>query len=136
MKLILVFIAFLLVTSLNPKAFAQAKKTQSVRTQIYTPEQEMAGFKVPKGFVIELVASEKDGVINPIDLTFDDAGRLWTQTAMMYPLDPIADIQWNDLFVTRARTWRRPLRNYGLCRRGCSNRKRCNYGSRNKRHNL
>ena len=97
MKLILVFIAFLLVTSLNPKAFAQAKKTQSVRTQIYTPEQEMAGFKVPKGFVIELVASEKDGVINPIDLTFDDAGRLWTQTAMMYPLDPIADIQWNDL---------------------------------------
>ena len=97
MKLILVFIAFLLVTSFNPKLFAQAKKTQSVRTQIYTPEQEMAGFKVPKGFVIELVASEKDGVINPIDLTFDDAGRLWTQTAMMYPLDPIADIQWNDL---------------------------------------
>ena len=97
MKLILVFIAFLLVTSLNPKAFAQAKKTQSIRTQIYTPEQELAGFKVPKGFVIELVASEKDGVINPIDLTFDDAGRLWTQTAMMYPLDPIADIQWNDL---------------------------------------
>jgi putative heme-binding domain-containing protein len=97
MKLILVFIAFLLVMSLNTKAFAQAKKTQSVRTQIYTPEQELAGFKVPKGFVIELVASEKDGVINPIDLTFDDAGRLWTQTAMMYPLDPIADIQWNDL---------------------------------------
>jgi hypothetical protein len=97
MKLILVFIAFLLVTSFNPKLFAQAKKTQSVRTQIYTPEQELAGFKVPKGFVIELVASEKDGVINPIDLTFDDAGRLWTQTAMMYPLDPIADIQWNDL---------------------------------------
>ncbi len=97
MKLILVFISFLLVTSLSPKAFAQSKKTQSVRTQIYTPEQELAGFKVPEGFVIELVASEKDGLINPIDLTFDDAGRLWTQTAIMYPLDPIADIQWNDL---------------------------------------
>lgn len=49
------------------------------------------------GFVIELVASEKDGVAKPIDLTFDDAGRLWTQTARMYPLDPVADIQWNDL---------------------------------------
>ena len=97
MKLILVFISFLLVTSLSPKAFAQSKKTQSVRTKVYTPEQELAGFKVPEGFVIELVASEKDGLINPIDLTFDDAGRLWTQTAMMYPLDPIADIQWNDL---------------------------------------
>ena len=97
MKLILVFISFLLATSFGPQLFAQSKKTQSVRTQIYTPEQELAGFKVPEGFVIELVASEKDGLINPIDLTFDDAGRLWTQTAIMYPLDPIADIQWNDL---------------------------------------
>ena len=97
MKLILVFISVLLVTSLRPTVFAQSKKTQSVRTQIYSPEQELAGFKVPEGFVIELVASEKDGLINPIDLTFDDAGRLWTQTAIMYPLDPIADIQWNDL---------------------------------------
>ncbi|MBX2925185.1 MAG: HEAT repeat domain-containing protein [Chitinophagaceae bacterium] len=62
-----------------------------------TPEEELAGFKVPDGFVIELVASERDGIINPIDLSFDDAGRLWTQTASMYPLDPVADIQWNDL---------------------------------------
>src|SRR6185312_5507555 len=62
-----------------------------------TPENELAGFKLPEGFTIELVASERDGVINPIDLTFDDAGRLWTQTARMYPLDPFADIQWDDL---------------------------------------
>jgi len=38
--------------------------------------------------VIELVASEENGLVNPIDLAFDDAGRLWTQTAQMYPLDP------------------------------------------------
>ncbi len=57
----------------------------------------MKGFKLPKGFVIELVASERDGIVKPIDLTFDDSGRLWTQTASMYPMDPIADIQWNDL---------------------------------------
>ena len=97
MKLILVFISIFLVSSLSPSVFAQSKKTQSIRTHVYTPEQELAGFKVPEGFVIELVASEKEGLINPIDLTFDDAGRLWTQTATMYPLDPIADIQWNDL---------------------------------------
>ena len=36
-------------------------------------------------------------IINPIDLTFDESGRLWTQTATMYPLDPISDIKWNDL---------------------------------------
>lgn len=64
-----------------------------------SPEDELAGFKLPEGFTIELVASERDGVINPIDLTFDDAGRLWTQTARMYPLDPFVDIQWDDLLA-------------------------------------
>lgn len=64
---------------------------------VHTPEEELAGFTLPEGFVIELVASEEDGIVNPIDLTFDDAGRLWTQTARMYPLDPIADIKWDDL---------------------------------------
>lgn len=73
------------------------KKTKSERNFASTPEQELAGFKVPEGFEIELVASEVDGVIKPIDITFDDAGRLWTQTAKMYPLDPIADIKWRDL---------------------------------------
>jgi putative heme-binding domain-containing protein len=78
-------------------SIAQENKTQSGRTQLYSPEQELKGFKLAPGFVIELVASERDSVIKPIDLTFDDAGRLWTQTARVYPLDPIADIQWDDL---------------------------------------
>ncbi len=73
------------------------RKTQSTRTALYSPEEQLAGFTVPEGFVVELVASEKDGVFNPIDITFDDAGRLWTQTGSMYPLDPVADIQWQDL---------------------------------------
>jgi putative membrane-bound dehydrogenase-like protein len=73
------------------------KKTQSGRTEAWNPEEERAGFTVPPGFKIELVASEEHGVINPIDLTFDDAGRLWTQTAQMYPLDPVTGIKWGDL---------------------------------------
>jgi putative membrane-bound dehydrogenase-like protein len=72
-------------------------KTHSIRKGANTPEQELAGFHVPEGFVVELVASERDSVFKPIDITFDDAGRLWTQTARMYPLDPISDIQWDDL---------------------------------------
>ncbi|MBT6378753.1 MAG: c-type cytochrome [Opitutales bacterium] len=75
----------------------QAKKTHSFRTEVQTPEEQLAGFELPDGFVIELVASERDGIINPIDLAFDDAGRLWTQTATMYPLDPAMDIEWGDL---------------------------------------
>ncbi len=74
-----------------------AKKTQSERTEARTPEEQLKAFKLPEGYVIELVASERDGVVNPIDMAFDDAGRLWTQTARMYPLDPAKDIKWNDL---------------------------------------
>jgi len=73
------------------------RKTQSARTELFTPEKELAGFKVPDGFIVELVASERDGVVNPIHMAFDDAGKLWTQTAEMYPLDPVANIAWQDL---------------------------------------
>ena len=67
------------------------KITHSNRTQALSPEEQLAKFTLADGFVIELVASEKNGIINPIDLTFDGAGRLWTQTAEMYPLDPMGD---------------------------------------------
>ncbi|WP_339709258.1 c-type cytochrome [uncultured Kriegella sp.] len=72
-------------------------KTHSARTKILSPQEELAGFQVPEGFVIELVASEENGVVNPIHMAFDDAGRLWTQTAEMYPLDPVTDIGWQEL---------------------------------------
>ncbi|MCZ6673123.1 MAG: HEAT repeat domain-containing protein, partial [Verrucomicrobia bacterium] len=75
----------------------QAKRTHSYRSEIWTPEEELAGFELLDGFVIELVASEEDGIVNPIDLTFDDAGRLWTQTAVMYPLDPFADVNFGEV---------------------------------------
>jgi len=93
MKLFTTLLAF----SLAATSVSVAKKTQSGRTEANTPEQQLAGFTVPEGFVVELVASEKDGIVNPIDLTFDDAGRLWTQTARMYPLDPVKDIKWGAL---------------------------------------
>ncbi|WP_411827767.1 PVC-type heme-binding CxxCH protein [Luteolibacter sp. AS25] len=71
----------------KPKAQPK-KKTQSTRKASLSPEEQLKTFKLPEGFTIELVASEENGLINPIDIAFDDAGRLWTQTAEMYPLDP------------------------------------------------
>lgn len=67
---------------------APRKKTGSERKEALTPEEQLKTFTLPPGFTIELVASEENGLVNPIDLAFDDAGRLWTQTAEMYPLDP------------------------------------------------
>ena len=91
----------LLLLSVGLADFSQAarkkKKTGSARSEAFSPEEELKSFKLPEGFVIELVASEENGLINPIDLSFDDAGRLWTQTAEMYPLDPIGEMPWNEL---------------------------------------
>ena len=69
-----------------------AQGIQASRKDPWSPEKQQAAFEVADGFVIELVASEENGLINPIDLTFDDAGRLWTQPARMYPLDPVTGI--------------------------------------------
>lgn len=76
----------------KPSEAAPSKNSQLDDIPANTPEEELASFTLADGFVAELVASEAQGVVNPIDLTFDDAGRLWTQTARMYPLDPVTGI--------------------------------------------
>ncbi len=52
-----------------------------------TPEEQLSGFRLPEGFVIENVSHEGLGAIKPVSLNFDDAGRLWTQTAAAYPVE-------------------------------------------------
>ncbi len=52
-----------------------------------TPEQERAGFTLPAGYSAELVASEEQGVGKPITVSWDRHGRMWTMTAMEYPVD-------------------------------------------------
>ena len=84
-------------SSKKTKKSRPEKETGSNRSDVLSPEEQLKSFILPEGFVIELVASEKDGIINPIDLTFDDAGRLWTQTASMYPLDPAAGISFSQI---------------------------------------
>ena len=44
-------------------------------------------FTLPPGFSIELVAEEAEGYGKFITTTWDTAGRLWTMTAMEYPVD-------------------------------------------------
>ena len=93
MKAFFLSLSFLIISS---SALLAQPKSQAVK-EAKSPEEELASFTVPEGFVVELVASERNGLVNPIDLTFDDAGRLWTQTALMYPLDAVGDMAWNDL---------------------------------------
>ena len=50
------------------------------------PEAERASFKVADGFEVSLFASEKDGVVKPIQMRFDARGRLWVAGSAVYPL--------------------------------------------------
>jgi len=53
-------------------------------TEPLTPEQEEAGFVVPKGFRIRLFAAEPD-IQKPMNLAFDSRGRLWVSGSNDYP---------------------------------------------------
>ena len=52
-----------------------------------SPEKQKAAFKLPEGYEVELVSSEQQGVGKPISVTWDPAGRMWTMTALEYPVD-------------------------------------------------
>ncbi len=54
-----------------------------------TPEEQKAAFHLPPGFEIELVAAEdpENQVGKFISVYFDQRGRMWTQTALEYPVD-------------------------------------------------
>ncbi len=49
------------------------------------PAAELASFQVAAGFEASLFASEKDGVVKPIQIRFDARGRLWVIGSTVYP---------------------------------------------------
>jgi putative heme-binding domain-containing protein len=49
-----------------------------------TPAEEQKCFHLPRGFAIELVASEP-AIGKPINLNFDDRGRIWLTQSVEYP---------------------------------------------------
>jgi putative heme-binding domain-containing protein len=49
-----------------------------------TPEEEKAGFHLPPGFEAQLVAAEPT-INKPMNLAFDDRGRLWVTSTVEYP---------------------------------------------------
>ncbi len=59
-------------------------------TEARTPEEEKAAFRLPPGFVAELVAAEPD-IAKPMNLAFDAQGRLWVTSSLEYPYPSEAD---------------------------------------------
>ena len=52
-----------------------------------TPEEQRRSFKLPPGFEIELVAAESEGLGKFIAVDWDASGRMWSMTALEYPVD-------------------------------------------------
>src|SRR5438132_13973813 len=60
------------------------------RCQPRTPEEQKKAFHLPRGFDIELVACEPD-IIKPINMNFDDRGRLCVTQSVEYPFPAPAE---------------------------------------------
>jgi putative heme-binding domain-containing protein len=60
-----------------------------------TPEAERKAFHLPTGFEIQLVASEPD-IHKPMNIAFDDRGRLWVTESVEYPYPAPADKKGRD----------------------------------------
>jgi putative heme-binding domain-containing protein len=51
----------------------------------HSPAAEEAAFTVRDGYEVNLFASEADGLVKPLQIRFDDRGRLWALCAPTYP---------------------------------------------------
>ena len=59
----------------------------SVTTGPRSPEEERLAFTLPPGFEAELVVAESDGFGKFINVTWDARMRMWSMTALEYPVD-------------------------------------------------
>ena len=59
----------------------------SVQGTALSAEEQMKKFHLPEGYEIELVVKESEGLGKFVSVYFDQRGRMWTQTALEYPVD-------------------------------------------------
>ncbi len=83
-------LALFVLCWITPSQAQQAPAPKLVAdTEARTPSEERSGFHLPEGFVMELVASEPE-INKPMNLAFDDRGRLWVTSTVEYPY-PVKD---------------------------------------------
>lgn len=70
-------------------------------TEPLSPAQELAALQVPEGFEIQLFAAEPQ-INKPINLGFDQRGRLWVSSTVEYPYAAEKD-RWQDDKGSRVR---------------------------------
>ncbi|MFO0842736.1 MAG: PVC-type heme-binding CxxCH protein [Gemmataceae bacterium] len=83
MRRLILAASFLPLISL-PILSRQQQAPHVVETDPLSPEKERQQFLLPPGFEAQLVAAEPD-IHKPMNLAFDDQGRLWVTDTVEYP---------------------------------------------------
>jgi putative heme-binding domain-containing protein len=91
-------VVFLLIVAPIARAQQPPAPKLVAETGPRTPQEERSGFHLPEGFVIELVASEPE-INKPMNLAFDDRGRLWVTSTVEYPYPVTGDRKPRDRVV-------------------------------------
>src|SRR5580698_3821477 len=73
----------ILVASTHLTATADPPELVS-KAEPRTPADERTAFHLPEGFEVQLVAAEPD-IHKPLNIAFDDLGRLWVTDTLEYP---------------------------------------------------
>ena len=59
--------------------------TPPANEKVLTPEEQLATFTVADGYEVSLVASEKDGIVKPVQMSWDEQGRMLVSCSPSYP---------------------------------------------------
>jgi glucose/arabinose dehydrogenase/mono/diheme cytochrome c family protein len=62
-----------------------APSWSAAEPEALSPEEERATFTLAEGYQVNLFASERDGVVKPIQFVWDERGRLWVACIPTYP---------------------------------------------------
>jgi len=82
---IMLISAALLPATAGPTFPQEPAPVQNVSTFPHrSPEEEQKALHVPPGFEVQLVAAEPD-IQKPLNIAFDDRGRLWVTDTVEYP---------------------------------------------------
>jgi putative heme-binding domain-containing protein len=73
------------VTHVNP--VKRDISYNNVQGTALSAQEQLKKFHLPEGYEIELVVQESDGLGKFVSVYFDQRGRMWTQTALEYPID-------------------------------------------------
>ena len=73
------------VPEFQPVAGTLTFPKQQVDPALHTTEAELNSFTPAEGFEVNLFADESDGVVKPVQMRWDDRGRLWVACIPTYP---------------------------------------------------